>query len=250
MVFAIVMMGALTIGAWEYRNLFRAGGYRPTEFTLISGTIGFTVLRTWVGFERDLILLAVLVFVSMIAHLIAYEKGREQASIDFLITIGGIVYIGLFGSYFVTLRGIPEGDWWLLVVLTGVWLGDTGGYIIGKWLGRHKLAPRLSPKKTKEGYIGGIILGALFTPLFVLLYRQLGLSVDSEITLIRALIIGTIMSVFSTLGDLGISMFKRTFEVKDSGTILPGHGGILDRIDSWLWGVLIGYYVISIFYIA
>jgi phosphatidate cytidylyltransferase len=186
----------------------------------------------------------------MIFHLRAYEQGRDQAGIDFLITVGGIVYIGLFGSYFVTIRELPDGAWWLMVVLTGVWLGDTGGYVIGKSMGRNKFAPRLSPKKTREGYIGGILLGTLLTPLFLLLYRQLGLRVDSEITLFRALLIGAVMSTFTTLGDLGISMFKRSFGVKDSGKILPGHGGILDRIDSWLWGVLIGYYLITILFIT
>ena len=249
MALTIVMMGALTIGAWEYRNIFRLGGYKPTEFTLIAATLGFTALRNWFGFDWDQVFLVVLVLSSMVVHLVAYEKGREQAGIDFLITVGGIVYIGLFGSYFVALRSLPEGEWWLLVVLVAVWLADTGGYVIGKNLGRNKLAHRLSPKKTREGYLGGIVLGTLLTPLFVLLFRQLGLSLESEITLSRALVIGIIMSIFTTLGDLGISMFKRSFNVKDSGTILPGHGGILDRIDSWLWGVLIGYYIITLFII-
>lgn len=242
------MIGALTIGVWEYRNIFKIGGYHPADFVLITSTVGFTTLRAWVGLDWDLVLLMVLVLLSMFYHLISYERGREQASIDFLITLGGIVYLGLIGSYFVVLRGLPNGAWWLLVVLTSVWLSDSGGYIIGKWIGRRKLSPRLSPKKTKEGYIAGIVFGTLLTPLFVLLYQNLGLNPDVEITLVRGLIIGAIMSVFTPLGDLGISMFKRTYGKKDSGTILPGHGGILDRIDSWLWGVLIGYYLITLFF--
>jgi phosphatidate cytidylyltransferase len=246
--FAFVMIGALTIGVWEYRSIFRIGGYQPADFALITSTVGFTGLRAWIGFEWDLILLMILVLSSMFYHLISYERGREKASIDFLITVGGVVYIGLLGSYFVALRGLPNGKWWLLVVLTGVWLSDSGGYIIGKWIGRRKLSPRLSPKKTKEGYVGGIVFGSFLTPLFILLYQHLGLSPDSSITYTRAFLIGVIMSVFTPLGDLGISMFKRTFSVKDSGTILPGHGGILDRIDSWLWGVLIGYYLITLFF--
>jgi phosphatidate cytidylyltransferase len=247
--FTLVMIGALTIGIWEYRSIFRIGGYKPADFSLIASVIGFSFLRTWIGLEWDLLLLVVLVLSSITYHLISYERGRENASMDFLVTLGGIVYIGLFGSYFVALRELPNGAWWLLIVLTGVCLGDSGGYIIGKWLGKRKLSPRLSPQKTIEGYIGGIVFGTLFTPLLFLLYRHLGLPPDSGITFLRVSIIGSIMSVFTPLGDLAISMFKRTYEVKDSGTILPGHGGILDRIDSWLWSVLIGFYLITLFFI-
>lgn len=246
---AVVMALIMSVAVWEYRNIFRSGGYQPADVTLVLGALGFTTLHAWVGEEWDMPLLVFLVLSSMGFHLLAYERGRDKAPIDLLVTIGGIVYIGLFGSYFVTIRGLPDGEWWMLIVLSAVWWGDTGGYVVGKVFGRHKLAPRLSPKKTWEGYLGGIFCGIVGTPSLVFLYRKWGLGIDSEITILRALIIGAIISVLATMGDLGISMFKRYSKQKDSGAILPGHGGVLDRIDSWFWGILIGYYVITIFFL-
>jgi len=249
MVFASVMAVALSIAAWEYRNMFTIGGYQPAAFALISGAVSFPLAHALVGLDWDMAVLAFLVLASMAVHMFAFERGRDQASIDFVVTLSGVIYVGLFGSYFVALRTLPEGEWWMLVVLTGVWLADTGGFIIGTRFGKNKLAPRLSPMKTWEGYVGGIVFVVVGMPLLFLLYRKLGLSVDSTISLSRAMIIGVVMSIFPPLGDLGISMFKRTFKLKDTGAILPGHGGILDRIDSWIWGILIGYFIITIFFI-
>ena len=87
------------------------------------------------------------------------------------------------------------------------------------------------------------------TPLFILLYQKLGMPLDSAITLERGAIIAVGLSVFPTMGDLGISMFKRFFEVKDSGKLLPGHGGLLDRSDSWLWAAAISYYLITLVFL-
>ena len=246
---AAVMAVVMSIAVWEYGSIFRSGGYQPADITLFIGAIGFTTLHAWVGEEWDMPLLVFLILSSMGFHLLAYERGRDKASIDLLVTMGGIVYIGLFGSYFVTIRALPDGEWWMLIVLSAVWWGDTGGYVVGKVIGRRKFAPRLSPKKTWEGYIGGVFCGIVGTPSLILLYRKWGLGIDSEITIQRALIIGVMISFLATLGDLGISMFKRYANKKDSGAILPGHGGILDRIDSWIWGILIGYYLIKLIFL-
>jgi phosphatidate cytidylyltransferase len=152
-------------------------------------------------------------------------------------------YIGWFGAYFISLRNLPEGKWWILVVLPAVWFADTGAYFIGKRFGRHKLSPRLSPKKTWEGYLGGIVVGVILTALFAALWR-VGAGPNSGITVLRGALMGLVMGIFPTLGDLGESMIKRQMGVKDSGNILPGHGGAFDRIDSWLWAVVMGYYLI------
>jgi phosphatidate cytidylyltransferase len=110
------------------------------------------------------------------------------------------------------------------------------------------MAPRLSPKKSWEGYFGGILLSLGGSVLLLKAYAWFGLPVDPAITVTRVLVLAVFLSVFPTIGDLGISMLKRHFAVKDSGKILPGHGGMLDRIDSWLWAAVMGYYLITLLF--
>jgi phosphatidate cytidylyltransferase len=119
-----------------------------------------------------------------------------------------------------------------------------GAYVIGHMWGRHKLSPRLSPRKTWEGYLGGIVSGVVLTTLFAAMWQAWG-SAELGITPLRGALVGLVMSVFPTLGDLGESMIKRQVGVKDSSNLLPGHGGFFDRIDSWLWAVVLGYYLIT-----
>ncbi len=242
--FAGMMALILGAAAWEYAQLFKAGGLQPAGFLVVAGAGGLTAARQLGGFAYDAWLIPLFVLLSMTLHLIDYERGRDLAASDFAVTVAGIFYMGLLGSYFVPLRALPEGQWWLLLVLPSVWLADSGAYFIGTRFGKHKMTPRLSPKKSWEGYFGGILVGAIGTPLLVLLYRQLGLAADSAITFQAAIVIGLVMGVFPTLGDLGESMIKRQMGVKDSGALLPGHGGAFDRIDSWLWAGVLGYYLV------
>ncbi|MDH3943249.1 MAG: phosphatidate cytidylyltransferase [Anaerolineae bacterium] len=234
----------LGIAAYEYVRLFQAGGYQPAGFLVVGGVLALVAARELSAFRAQVWLLPLLVLAAMAAHLWKYERGRDESGTDLGITIAGIAYIGLLGAFFISLRALPEGEWWILTVLPAVWLADSGAYFIGSAFGRHKMTPRLSPNKSWQGYFGGILTATLGTPLLVLLYYQLGLSREGVITLLGAALIGLVMGVIPTLGDLGESMIKRQMGVKDSGTILPGHGGIFDRIDSWLWAGVIGYFVI------
>lgn len=244
MVFAIVIALILGLAAWEYVGLFRAGGIKANGYVVETGVLALVAARYYYGFALDAWLLPALVMLSMVVHLVAYERGRDQAATDFAVTLAGIFYFGLLGGFFIPLRALPEGEWWVLVTLPAVWLADSGAYFIGTRFGRRRLSPRLSPKKSWEGYFGGLAVGLVATPLLILLYRQLGLASDSAITLARGAVMGAVMGIFPTLGDLGESMVKRQVGVKDSGTLLPGHGGAFDRIDSWLWAAAIGYWVI------
>jgi phosphatidate cytidylyltransferase len=233
----------MCLAAWEYVNLFRANGLQPTGVLVVGGTLALLLGRNINGFESASWLISLLILLAMTFHLLAYERGRDQAGTDFTVTLAGIFYIGWFGAYFISLRSLPEGKWWILVVLPAVWFADTGAYFIGKRFGRHLLSPRLSPKKTWEGYLGGILVGVPLTAAIAALWR-LGAGALSAITPGRGALMGLVMGILPTLGDLGESMIKRQVGVKDSGNLLPGHGGAFDRIDSWLWAVVLGYYLV------
>ncbi|MBM3144011.1 MAG: phosphatidate cytidylyltransferase [Chloroflexi bacterium] len=244
----------LGLAAWEYGQLFSAGGYRPSGVLVVGGALAFILLRSLDYFYEsswydDIAwLISILVLVSMTYHLIQYERGRDQAATDFAVTISGILYIGLLGSYLVLLRGLPDGAWWVLTTLPAVWLADSGAYFYGRTYGKRKLCPRLSPKKSWEGYLAGIAVSILGTAAFAAMWR-LPAGPGTELTALRGAILGLIISVVAPLGDLGQSMIKRQFHVKDSSNLIPGHGGAFDRIDSWLWAGVLGYYIIVWFFL-
>jgi phosphatidate cytidylyltransferase len=240
----------ITLASIEYAQLFKTGGFQPATWLISGSVIVLLASRYFSGFENDYWLLPTLILLSMAIHLFSYERGRDQAATDFAITIAGIFYLGYIGSYFISTRAFPNGQWWILILLPSGWLADSGAYFIGKRFGKHKLSPRLSPKKTWEGYFGGYLFSLIGTPLLILLYQQLGMPESSGITIQRGLIIALLMSIFPTLGDLGESMIKRQVGIKDSGKLLPGHGGFLDRIDSWLWMIIIGYHLVRWFFLS
>jgi phosphatidate cytidylyltransferase len=235
-----VFMG---LAAWEYSTLFHTGGLKPATLLVVGGTLALVIGRSINGLTSAAWMISLLVLLAMTYHLFSYEFGRDQAATDFAVTLAGVFYIGWIGAYFISLRSLPEGKWWVLVVLPAVWFADGGAYFIGKSFGRHPLSRRLSPNKTWEGYLGGIITGVFLTALFAAIWRVAAGSY-SAITPLRGALVGLVMSIIPTLGDLGESMIKRQMGVKDSGNILPGHGGAFDRIDSWLWAAVLGYYMV------
>lgn len=241
--YTITIALILCLAAWEYSRLFRAVGLQPASVLLISGVLLLTIGRAWNGFESAPWMLSLLTLAAMGYHLLAYERGQEQPGTNFAVTLAGIFYLGWIGAYLISLRSLPQGVWWFLLVLPSVWIADSGAYMIGRSLGRHKLCPRLSPKKTWEGYIAGIITGTLGAALLASLWR-ISAGPETAITTGNGALLGLILSVTTTLGDLGESMIKRQAGIKDSSHLIPGHGGVFDRIDSWLWAGVIGYYVI------
>ncbi|MCI0576401.1 MAG: phosphatidate cytidylyltransferase [Chloroflexi bacterium] len=165
-----------------------------------------------------------------------YEiKKRDLAAADWLATVTGLFFLGWISSHFFRLRGLEEmAAQWTATAMVGTWVADSAAYVVGKTMGRHKLSPRLSPNKTIEGYVGGVVVGTVVT---------VGLAVYLELSLAAGIVLGLLVSAISPAGDLGISLLKRTAGVKDSGNLLPGHGGALDRIDSLVWSVTMAYYL-------
>jgi phosphatidate cytidylyltransferase len=246
--FLIFITLLLSLAAWEYVKLFSIGGFRSSASLVISGTIAITLGRGFNGFESAHWILGIYILACMVFHLIAYERGRDQAAADFAITISAALYVGWIGAYLVSLRDLPNGMWWFMVALPSVWGADTGAYFFGRKYGRRQLSPRLSPKKTWEGYFAGIISGVVVGVIFASLAVS-QLTLEAGITPWRGALLGLVLSVVTPLGDLGESMIKRQFGVKDSSNLLPGHGGMFDRIDSWIWTAIISYYMITWFFL-
>lgn len=140
----------------------------------------------------------------------------------------GIIYVPFLLSHIILINKLPQGVFWVLLLMATVWIGDTFALAIGSWLGRHKLSPQISPHKTIEGFFACFV-GAILT---VFVCRSLFLP---TLMIADALMVAIGIAFFGQLGDLSESMIKRGAKVKDSGTLIPGHGGMLDRLDSFLF---------------
>lgn len=242
-VFTVLILATLVLAAREYARFFRAGGGRPAEPLILLGVAALVANRYWAWVDQGLLLTA-LVVLGLIWHLVDYERGAQASGTDFVATIGGVVYLGWMGSFMVALRHLgADGLWWSAVVFGAVWLADTGAYFAGRSLGRTKMAPRLSPKKTWEGFAGGVISAALTGGLLGGLW-SIAAAPDSLVGVGAGLALGALAGIAGPTGDLGISMLKRQTGLKDAGDFLAGHGGVLDRIDSWIVAVPICFYVI------
>ena len=247
-VFYFLLLTIFLVGsAWEFVRLYRAVQYEPNEIVTIGGVLVIATARFFFS-EYTVFLLALFILLAMTVHVIAYERGRDKAGLDFTVTVTGIVYIGWLGSYLLDLRNLPNGVWWFMFILPLVWAGDTGAYSIGAVYGRHKMSPRLSPKKSWEGYAAGIFTAVLVGAFFAYAFSSLGPQpLRGLIDPLKGAAFGFIIGALTPLGDLGESMFKRQGGLKDSSNVFPGHGGFLDRIDTWIWGAAIGYFIIQYF---
>jgi phosphatidate cytidylyltransferase len=243
-VLTLVVAVILARAGWEYWRMYRTGGYRPSALLLAGGTALLALTRHLTGFELTGLLFSLLMLANMALQVVNYQTNKDTATLDFNINLGGVIYIGWLGSYLVSLRDLPGGLVWLLLVLPATWFADAAAYLVGSRIGKHKLAPHISPKKSWEGYIGGVVLGTLGTVLMATVWNRFNPLVGLD----QALVIGLLVSILSPLGDLCESLLKRSFGLKDTSNLMPGHGGMLDRIDSWLWAAPLGYYIITLLF--
>ena len=184
------------------------------------------------------LLLTSVMIISLIWLLLRPQK--EGVFTNWAWTIAGILYVGWLLSYLVALRGMDSGRNWVFFALFITFASDIAAFFIGRAWGKHRLAPHISPGKTWEGTIGGIF-GAILVSLLFVIPSPLSLPLSYG----QAILLGLLVSIFGQLGDLVESLLKRNTGVKESGKLIPGHGGILDRIDSVvLAGIVVYYYVL------
>ncbi|MDX6414682.1 MAG: phosphatidate cytidylyltransferase [Gaiellaceae bacterium] len=233
--FALAAVGAV-LALHEYALMIRSlrpvilAAYAGALLSLVGARIGGLEWTT-AGFLSTIVL-------AFLLHWIATT--RQSATVAIASTVLGAGWVGLCLAHLLLLRGIPHnGELATFTVLLAVWAGDIGAFFAGRLIGRHKLAPALSPGKTWEGFVFGT--AATVFVAFVALYKQHYLSIP------QSLVLGAVIAVAAPLGDLFESALKRDMQVKDSGRLLAAHGGVLDRIDSLLFAVVASYYVLRAF---
>ena len=216
-------------------------------WTVLLVVIRNASLNNWLAphFDTSLLLPAVItsgMVVSLILLLV--RKQKTGAFTDWSWTLAGLLYVGWLLGYLVALYGLGNGRSWVFLAIFATFGSDSAAYFIGKAFGKHKLAPGISPAKTWEGSIGGLLGAAAASMLFLI---NTPLKVSAYLNWWQLIIVGLLISVFGQVGDLVESLFKRNTGVKDSGNIFPGHGGMLDRIDSIVFAIIVVYYVVVLF---
>ncbi len=227
------------LAALEFYRLVAAAKVAPLTYFGLIWTLLFILSP---HFNYDFVtplLVTSAVVLSLIWLLLRPQK--EGAFIGWAWTMAGILCIGWMLSYLVALRGLDGGRNWVFFALFTTFGSDTAAFFVGRALGKHHLAPRISPGKTWEGAIAGLF-GAIIVSLFFIIPTPLTLPLSYG----QAMLLGLLVSFFGQFGDLVESLFKRNMGVKESGKSIPGHGGFLDRIDSVVFaGIVVYYYVLS-----
>ncbi len=232
--FAIVFSGFLLITLYEFYRLSESLGFIPQKITgLISGEIIFILfflIADKIISQQFIYLIILIPLVALLSGL--FEKKNENLKSS-LVTLGGIVYVALpFGLLnFMVIPGVSDNSrfypWILIGIFLIIWMYDSMAYLTGSLLGKHKIWPRISPAKSWEGLVGGTVFAVIMGILNAVLFPALSLT--------NWIIIALLSVIFGTCGDFFESKLKRQTGVKDSGNILPGHGGFLDRFDSLLF---------------
>ena len=231
--FAALIAFFAALATIEFYQLSRALGVRPAMVTGTSLTVALVFAARYPGYH-----ITPALFVATLALLMVRAVVRQDYDGflgDWATTLVASAYVGGMLSHFVLLRDLDQGLAWTAAAVLTTWVGDTAAYLVGKSIGSHPFFPKVSPRKTMEGAVGGVVFGTL-TGMGVGIVA-LGLSWPLAVAL------GLLTSLAATFGDLAESLVKRQAGAKDSGNLIPGHGGALDRVDSLLFAAVVVYYL-------
>ncbi len=234
--FNLTVLLLAIVGSVELCSIFKKK-YSPS-FVLASLLSLFFIYQkfNFNGFFYNKQLLVTTIIIIIFIERFLADKNKKNMVIDISLTLFIAVYIGYFLSFLVDIRNMSDGKLFIIFVLFSTWMSDTMAYLVGVNFGKNHIFPEISPNKTLEGSIGGILGGSLCGLAFYFLL---------PLNPLILLILGFISAVFGQTGDLFESMIKRNFDVKDSGSIIPGHGGILDCMDSILFSVPVLYFCLN-----
>jgi phosphatidate cytidylyltransferase len=238
-IFYLIGIGIIgTFCFFEYFGLMRGMGIKIQP---VFGYLAFWVLL--IAFRQNRCPMGILLALVLIAAFLSAcwrKQTVKERAMALMAESLGIFYFALFLYPAISLRydfGDKAGFQWTILLLAIIWAGDTCALVVGKTLGRHPFAPILSPKKTHEGAIGGLLggmaIGALLQSLFF-----------PDLPMHHVVVASVLVGIFGQLGDLGESMLKRAAEIKDSSHLIPGHGGVLDRMDSLLFAIPVLYFYV------
>jgi phosphatidate cytidylyltransferase len=245
----LVLVVVAALGGWEVFRLLKAAGYQSLPLFGTALAIAF-VLEAAVQPVGDKGILLVAVG-AVLAGIGAFSRqDPRDGLVAWSTTVFGAVYVGLIAFVLqvastgpaipagAPLGQVGGGGGWILLLVLGVWSYDTGAYLVGRQIGRHKFLTHISPSKSIEGLIGGMVASTIVTMLMLAAVGQNPLG---------GLVLGPLVGLTAQAGDLAESMLKRAAGAKDSGTLIPGHGGMLDRIDSFLFaGPVVALYVVAL----
>lgn len=233
----VFALGVLALGIVALHELYTLmDRVRPAKLAGFLALVALVLAALYGDQFQVLLVFAAAVPVTFVLSLL--RPRRENISWAMAATLFGVAWIGLALAHAVLLRELDHGGALVVDVLIGTFVGDTAAYFGGRAYGRHKLAPRLSPNKTVEGLVAGILGGTFAFWLFAVSYQDYFDGKGLE-----ALVIGAAVAIAAPLGDLFESAIKRDLDVKDTGRFFGAHGGVLDRLDAVLFTVVVGYYV-------